>query len=165
MNNTLQRTQSVQLDNAVQRLDFGNSGDPPVAPEDEDVFSPQDYKIAEFNDLNDNDLIYVRWSVPHGRAYMYSNLDRPTQWVGADWTIRRTIDVGMGMGRLVDEYDFEIEDIFSIEHRERLADDGMSEFVFLHADNDVDSLKIERILNSRWNSYAANKICFSFQVS
>ena len=122
-------------------------------------------KIAEFNDLNDNDLIYVRWSVPHERAYMYSELDRPTQWVHPHWTIRKTIQIGMGMGQRVENYEFDIEDAFTIEHRERVdPNDGLSEFVILYSDNDVDFLKIERILNSRWNSYAANKICFSFQV-
>jgi len=137
----------------------------PEAPEDDDEFSPSDYKIAEFNDLNDNDLIYVRWSVPHERAYMYSELDRPTQWVHPHWTIRKTIEIGMGMGQRVENYEFDIEDAFTIEHRERVdPNDGLSEFVILYSDNDVDFLKIERILNSRWNSYAANKICFSFQV-
>ena len=136
----------------------------PEAPNDDDAFSASDYKIAEFTDLNDSDLIYVRWSVPHERAYMYSELDRPTQWVHNNWTIRKTIEVGMGMGHRVDEYEFDVEGVFTIEHRERLATNGIPELVFLHADNDVDYLKIERILSLKWNCYAVNKICFSFQV-
>ena len=137
----------------------------PEAPHDDDFYSDSDYIVAEFNDLNDNDHVYVRWSVPHGRAYMYSILDRPTQWVHSDWTIRKTIEVAMGMGQRVNHYEFDIEDLFSIEHRERVdPTDGLCEFVFLYPDNDIDYLKIDRILNGRWNSYAANKICFSFKV-
>ena len=137
----------------------------PEAPDDDDDYSDQDYKIAEFTDLNDNDIIYVRWSVPDQMAYMYSVLDRPTQWVLPHWTIRKTIQVGMGMGHRVDEYDFEIEDIFEIEHRERLGNDGLPETVYLNPDIDSEYLKIERILGRKWNCYATNKICFDFLVS
>lgn len=136
----------------------------PEAPDDDDDYSNQDYKIAEFTDLNDGDIIYVRWSVQHQKAYMYSILDSATQWVLPIWTIKKTIEVGMGMGHRIEEYDFDTEDVFSIEHRERLAEDGGSEFVFLYPDSDADYLKIERILGSTWNSYAANKICLVFQV-
>jgi len=136
----------------------------PEAPSDDDHYSDSDYKIAVFNDFNDNDIIYVRWSVPHQMAYMYSILDRPTQWVLPNWTIRKTIKVGMGMGHRVDEYDFDIEDVFEIEHRERLGNDGLPEIVFLNPDIDSEYLKIERILGRKWNCYAANKICFDFQV-
>ena len=71
----------------------------------------------------------------------------------------------MGMGHRVDEYDFEIEDIFEIEHRERLGNDGLPETVYLNPDIDSEYLKIERILGRKWNCYATNKICFDFLVS
>jgi len=149
----------------MNNLPSSISNPSPDAPDDDDEYSDQDYKIAEFTDLNDNDMIYVRWSVPHQRAYMYSVLDTATQWVLPNWTIRKTIEVGMGMGHRVDEYEFEIEDVFAIEHRERVdPNDGLSEFVVLHPDIDNDYLKIERILSRKWNCYAANKIMFEFQV-
>jgi hypothetical protein len=136
----------------------------PEAPDDDDHYSDQDYKIAEFKDLNDNDVIYVRWSVLHSRAYMYSDLDAATQWVLPHWKIRKTIEVGMGMGHRVGEYEFEFEGVFIIEHRERLAADGLSELETLYHDNDVDYHKIERILDEKWDGYAANKIWFDFSV-
>ena len=136
----------------------------PEAPINNCAYSDTDYQIAEFEDMNDNDIIYVRWSVPHHRAYMYSELDRPTQWVHNNWTIRKTIEVGLGMGHRVDEYDFEIPTNFVTIHREMLDDSGEATIITLDPDNDIDWLKIEGVLDSHWNSYAANKIMFMCSV-
>lgn len=132
----------------------------PEAPFNNSAYSDDDYQIAEFEDMNDNDVIYVRWSVPDKQAYMYSELDRPTQWVHKNWTIKKTIEVGLGMGHRIEEYDFDIPTNFVIIHRERLDDHGEATINSLDPDNDIEWLNIERILDSRWNSYAANKIMF-----
>ena len=142
----------------------GNQNMPPPAPSNNCAYDDNDYQIAEFEDMNDNDIIYVRWSVPHQRAYMYSDLDRPTQWVHNNWTIRKTIEVGLGMGHRVEDYDFEIPTNFVTVHREMLDNQGDATITTLDPDNDVDWLNIERILDSEWNSYAANKIMFMSSV-
>lgn len=135
---------------------------PPQAPLNNDHYSDTDYKISEFDDLNDEDTIYVRWSSEHQRAYMYSDLDRPTQWVYQNWTIRRTIEIGLGMD-LEGEW-FDVESNFVMIHRERLEPNGDSQMDVLNPDNDDDWNKIEAVLNSNWNSYAANKIMLMFSV-
>ena len=136
---------------------------PPLAPRNNSAYSDQDYQLAEFEDLNDGDVIYVRWSVQHQRAYMYSTLDRPTQWVH-DWTIRKTVEIGMGPNlrpRLAfDAYD--IEGNFVIIHRELPAADGDPTMVTLDADYEHD--EVEKILDHKMESYAANKIMFMFSV-
>jgi len=136
---------------------------PPVAPRNNSAYSDQDYQLAEFEDLNDGDVIYVRWSVEHQRAYMYSTLDRPTQWVH-DWTIRKTVEIGMGPNlrpRLAfDAYD--IEGNFVIIHRELPDADGDPTMVTLDADYEHD--EVEKYLDHKMESYAANKIMFMFSV-
>ena len=136
----------------------------PEAPENDNAHSDEDYQIAEFDDQNDGDTIHIRWSVLHGKAYMYSDLDRPTQWVDAGWTIRKTIEVGMGMGHQVDEYDFEISTNFVTVHREQLNQENDPIMDTLNPDKDEDWYMIERILNCTWGPYAANKIIFFFSV-
>lgn len=136
----------------------------PEAPINNSAHSDSDYQIAEFDDQNDEDTIYVRWSAVHKRAYMYSELDRPTQWVLPNWTIRKTIEVGMGMGQCVDEYDFEVSSNFIIIHRERLDQEENPIMVTHDPDNDDDWISIQRILNCTWEPYAANKIMFIFNV-
>ena len=137
--------------------------DPPLAPRNNSAYSDQDYQLVEFEDLNDGDVIYVRWSVEHQRAYMYSTLDRPTQWVH-DWTIRKTVEIGMGPNlrpRLAfDAYD--IEGNFVTVHRELLDEDGDPTIVTLDADYEHD--EVEKILDHKLESYAANKIMFMFSV-
>ena len=136
----------------------------PEAPEDPTYSTDEDYPIAEFEDLNDEDTIYVRWSAPHQRAYMYSELDRQTQWAHKEWTIRKTIEVGLGMGQIVDEYDFDIPSTFVIVHNEMLDETGNPTMDTLNPDNDVDWIQVETILNRTWDSYGANNIMLMFNV-
>ena len=135
---------------------------PPVAPQDNCYYSDIDYKIAEFEDLNDDDIIYVRWSVAHQQAYMYSDLDRPTQWVLPHWTIRRTIEIGLGRDRAGEWFD--IDSQFVLVHRERPDRDGDPQMETLDPDNDADWIKIENILGQTWNSYGGNKIMALFSA-
>jgi len=135
--------------------------EPPVAPQRNDYYSDEDYNLAEFEDLNDGDIIYVRWSVEHQRAYMYSTLDRPTQWV-YDWTIRKTVEVGMGQNLRAPFDAYDIEGSFVTIHRELLDEDGNPTIVALDADYEHDD--VEKILDHKIESYAANKIMFMFSV-
>ena len=137
--------------------------EPPVAPQRNDDYNDEDYQLAEFEDLNDGDMIYVRWSVQHQRAYMYSTLDRPTQWV-YDWTIRKTVEVGMGQNlRARGGFDaYDIEGSFVTDHRELPDEDGNPTIVALDADYEHDD--VEKILDHKIESYAANKIMFMFSV-
>jgi hypothetical protein len=135
---------------------------PPDAPLTDYEYSDTDYKIAEFEDLNDGDIIYVRWSVAHQQAYMYSDLDRPTQWVLPHWTIRRTIEIGLGMNR--DGEWFNVDSNLVIIHRERPDQAGDPQMETLDPDNDADWVKIEDILKQTWNSYGGNKIMVMFSV-
>lgn len=135
---------------------------PPAAPQDNCYYTDIDYKIAEFEDLNDDDIIYVRWSVAHQQAYMYSDLDRPTQWVLPHWTIRRTIEIGLGMNREGEWFD--IDSQFVLVHRERLDQDGDPQMETLDPDSDADWATIEDILKQTWNSYGGNKIMAMFSV-
>ena len=136
---------------------------PPLAPRNNSAYSHQDYQLAEFEDLNDGDVIYVRWSVEHQRAYMYSTLDRPTQWV-YDWTIRKTVEIGMGpnLGRRLTFDAYDIEANFVIVHRELPDEDGDPTIVTLDADYEHD--EVEKYLDHKIESYAANKIMFMFSV-
>jgi len=53
----------------------------PEAPFNNSAYSDDDYQIAEFEDMNDNDVIYVRWSVPISRRTCTRILIGLTQWV------------------------------------------------------------------------------------
>lgn len=135
---------------------------PPPAPLYNNDYSDTDYQVAIFEDLNDGDTVYVRWSSAHQQAYMYSDLDRPTQWVSPNWTIRRTIEIGLGMDR-EGEW-FEIESNFVVIHRERPHPDGTPQMDVLNPDVDADYVKINDIIGQKWNSYTANKILLMFNV-
>lgn len=129
---------------------------PPNAPDDPSFYSDNDYKIGEFDDENDDDLIYVRWSVNHNRAYMYSELDRPTQWVGEDWTIRQTI--GIGLGKTIDYIPTIIRGILYI-HREMPDERGRP------THQDIENYdEIEDVLDRRWEEYTPNRIVVSFSA-
>jgi len=129
---------------------------PPQAPIDHDFYSDNDYLVGEFDDEHDEDVIYVRWSVPHNRAYMYSILDRPTQWVNQDWTIRQTVGIGLGMS--IDYMPTIIGSIMYI-HREILDADGDP----THQDIQ-DPEEIENILDRQWKDYTPNHIVVSFSA-
>jgi hypothetical protein len=129
---------------------------PPIAPDDSNFYSDNDYLVGEFDDERDGDVIYVRWSVRHNRAYMYSVLDRPTQWVGQDWTIRQTIGIGLGMS--VNYLPTVVGGILYI-HREMLNDNGGP----THQDIE-DPDEIEDILDRRWEDYIPNRIVVSFSA-
>lgn len=159
----LQRTQSIH---AGRRLSFSGRSDPPEAPECDSDFSQNDYAIANFEDMNDDDDIYVRWSVAHQRAYMYSRLDRPTQWVQDHWTLRKTIEVGLGYSWSGDEA-FDIRDMpsnFVIIHREMLDADGEVTMERLDPDTPNDAARINEILDSPMSCPAPNKIMYMFSV-
>ena len=129
---------------------------PPAAPDDPNFYSDNDYKIGEFDDEHDGDLIYVRWSVNHNRAYMYSYLDQPTQWVGVDWTIRQTVGIGLGMS--LDYIPTIIRGILYI-HREMPDENGRP------TNQDIlDADEIEDILDRRWEEYTPNRILVSFSA-
>ena len=140
---------------------------PPLAPRNNSAYSDQDYQLAEFEDLNDGDMIYVRWSVEHQRAYMYSTLDRPTQWVH-DWTIRKTVEIGMGpnLGRRAAFDAYDIEGNFVIIHRERLDDDDEAIMESLDPWNSQNGhrQRVNETLDQTWHSSAANKIMYMFNV-
>jgi hypothetical protein len=129
---------------------------PPIAPDDSNFYSDNDYLVGEFDDERDGDVIYVRWSVRHNRAYMYSVLDRPTQWVGQDWTIRQTIGIGLGMS--VNYLPTVVGGILYI-HREMLNDNGDP----THQDIE-DPDEIEDILDRQWEDYIPNRIVVSFSA-
>lgn len=159
----LQRTQSMH---AGRRLSFSERNNPPEAPELDSDFSQNDYAIANFEDMNDDDDIHVRWSVEHQRAYMYSRLDRPTQWVQDHWTLRKTIEVGMGYSWSSDEA-FDIRDMpsnFVIIHREIPDDDGTPTMEHLDPYTPNDAVRINEILDYPMSSPAANKIMYMFSV-
>lgn len=129
---------------------------PPEAPSDRNFYSDNDYQVGEFDDDNDGDLVYVRWSVRHNRAYMYSELDRPTQWVGQDWTIRQT--VGIGLGKSLDYIPNIIRGILFI-HREMPDENGQP------TNQDIlDADEIEDILDGQWEDYTPNRIVVSFSA-
>ena len=129
---------------------------PPEAPDDSNFYSDNDYKIGEFDDEHDGDVIYVRWSVNHNRAYMYSYLDQPTQWVGVDWTIRQTVGIGLGMS--LDYIPTIIRGILYI-HREMPDENGRP------TNQDIlDADEIEDILDRRWEEYTPNRILVSFSA-
>jgi hypothetical protein len=151
---------------ARRRLSFSEENRPPPAPEDNAEFSREDYAIAEFEDLNDGDTIYVRWSATDQRAYIYSKLDRPTQWVRG-WTLRKTIGVGLGHD-FADAENFDIDDIdssFAIIHREMPDANGSATIEMLNPENPMDALRINDMLDSPMSCPAANKILYMFSVS
>jgi hypothetical protein len=130
---------------------------PPVAPDDPNFYSDNDYKVGEFDDEHDGDLIYVRWSVHHNRAYMYSVLDRPTQWVGQDWTIRQTVGIGLGMS--IDYMPTVVGGGILCIHREMPDENG------LPTNQDiVNEDEIEDVLDRRWEDYTPNRIVVSFSA-
>ena len=129
---------------------------PPEAPGNRNFYSDKDYQIGEFDDEHDGDLIYVRWSVHYNRAYMYSELDRPTQWVGRDWTIRQT--VGIGLGKSLDYMPTVVGSILYI-HREMPDAHGNPTH-----QNIEDHDEIEEILDRRWEEYTPNRILVSFSA-
>ena len=133
-----------------------NRPSPPQAPHDNDIYSDNDYLVGEFDDERDGDVVYVRWSVQHNRAYMYSVLDRPTQWVGQDWTIRQTVGIGLGMS--IDYIPTIIGEILFI-HREMLDEDGEPTQQEIE-----DPDEIENILDRRWVDYTPNRIIVSFSA-
>jgi len=130
---------------------------PPIAPDDPNFYSDNDYKVGEFDDEHDGDLIYVRWSVHHNRAYMYSVLDRPTQWVGQDWTIRQTVGIGLGMS--IDYMPTVVGGGILCIHREMPDENG------LPTNQDiVNEDEIEDVLDRRWEDYTPNRIVVSFSA-
>jgi hypothetical protein len=129
---------------------------PPIAPDDPNFYSDNDYKVGEFDDEHDGDVIYVRWSVHHNRAYMYSVLDRPTQWVGQDWTIRQT--VGIGLGKSIDYIPTVVGNILCI-HREMPDENGRPTNQDI-----VNEDEIEDVLDRKWEDYTPNRIVVSFSA-
>jgi hypothetical protein len=130
---------------------------PPIAPDDPNFYSDNDYKVGEFDDEHDGDLIYVRWSVHHNRAYMYSVLDRPTQWVGQEWTIRQTVGIGLGMS--IDYIPTVVGGGILCIHREMPDENG------LPTNQDiVNEDEIEDVLDRRWEDYTPNRIIVSFSA-
>lgn len=130
---------------------------PPIAPDDPSFYSDNDYKVGEFDDEHDGDLIYVRWSVHHNRAYMYSVLDRPTQWVGQEWTIRQTVGIGLGMS--IDYIPTVVGGGILCIHREMPDENG------LPTNQDiVNEDEIEDVLDRRWEDYTPNRIVVSFSA-
>lgn len=129
---------------------------PPEAPGNRNFYSDNDYQIGEFDDEHDGDLVYVRWSVRRNRAYMYSELDRPTQWVGQDWTIRQT--VGIGLGKSLDYMPTVVGNILYI-HREMPDERGRPTHQTIE-----DPDEIEDILDRRWEEYTPNRILVSFSA-
>lgn len=87
---------------------------------------------------------------------MYSYLDRPTQWVGHDWTIRQT--VGIGLGKTLDYIPTVIRGILYI-HREMPDEEGKP----THQDIENED-EIEDILDRRWEDYTPNRIVLSFSA-
>ena len=151
---------------AGRRLSFSERNDPPEAPDFDSDFSHNDYVIANFEDMNDDDDVYVRWSVAHQRAYMYSRLDRPTQWVQDHWTLRKTIEVGLGYSWSGDEA-FDIRDMpsnFVIIHRE--MPDANGEATMEHLDPYIpgDAARVNEILDRPMSCPAPNKIMYMFSV-
>lgn len=151
---------------AGRRLSFSERSDPPEAPDFDSDFSHNDYVIANFEDMNDDDDVYVRWSVAHQRAYMYSRLDRPTQWVQDHWTLRKTIEVGLGYSWSGDEA-FDIRDMpsnFVIIHRE--MPDANGEATIEHLDPYIpgDAARVNEILDRPMSCPAPNKIMYMFSV-
>jgi hypothetical protein len=128
----------------------------PAAPDDPNFYSDNDYKIGEFDDEHDGDLIYVRWSEYHRRPYMYSYLDEPTQWVGLDWTIRQTVAIGLGMS--IDYVPTVVGGILYI-HREMPDENGRPTH-----QNIENYHEIEDILDRRWEDYTPNRILVSFSA-
>lgn len=127
---------------------------PPVgfADMEDDI---NDYALADFTDLNDDDDIHVRWDNYRKQAYMYSTLDVNSQWIGRNWTIRRTIEIGLGHhteGEWID-----VEEMY-LYHNDRKDEDGNTELTF------PTDLEVHQILGHTWDSYAANHIVLSFKA-
>jgi len=130
---------------------------PPQAPDDHNFYSDNDYKIGEFDDEHDGDVVYVRWSEYHRRPYMYSYLDQPTQWVGLDWTIRQTVGIGLGMS--LNYLPTIVEGGILYIHREMPDENGRPTHQEI-----VNPDEIEDILDRRWEDYTPNRIILSFSA-
>lgn len=159
------KSNNTKMSNRQNSLSYNPS---PNAPDNDDDYSEQDYQIAEIDDQNDGDVIYVRWSVPHQQAYMYSVVDRPTQWVHHNWTIRKTIEIGLGPSMRAGET-FLIENMtsnFVIVHRERVDDDDEAIMESLDPWNSQNGhrQRVNETLDQTWHSSAANKIMYMFNV-
>jgi hypothetical protein len=130
---------------------------PPPArfDDDDDADDQYDYAIADFMDLNDDDDIHVRWDADRKQAYMFSTLDVNSQWIGRDWTIRKTIEVGLGHqtnGQWID-----VQEMY-LYHNDRRDEEGNAEVDF------PNDLAVHQILSHTWDSYAANHIVLSFKA-
>jgi hypothetical protein len=114
-----------------------------------------DYAVADFVDLNDDDDIHVRWDNYRKQAYMFSTLDVNSQWIGRNWTIRRTIEIGLGHQSEGEWFDVEEMCIY---HNDRMSADG-------HPDITLPSdIEVQQMLMHTWDSYAANRIVLTFKA-
>lgn len=122
--------------------------------EDIDDDNDDEYIVALFRDLHDNDNITITWNCHNQQAYIHSSND-PERQSCADRTISETIRWAMGRDR--EDVPYTLID-FYILHNERMDADGDEEIEFPGHGVVLD------IIQHRWVDYAVNRIQLGFKI-